>query len=116
MAHRSGGWPRRLLRQAFAAASAITAVLSLDATVVLLTPSDAGPLDADAAGTPVFALVTVAATLAGFVVSSAAGLNPAWAAGVGAAVLAGPALAQRRTTAATIGRSAAVPFLLSCLA
>jgi arsenical pump membrane protein len=38
MARRSGGRPRRLLRQVFAAASAITAVLSLDATVVLLTP------------------------------------------------------------------------------
>jgi arsenical pump membrane protein len=204
MARRSGGRPRRLLRQVFAAASAITAVLSLDATVVLLTPvvfstaarvgtrpkphvyacthlansaslllpvsnltnllafaasglafprfaalmalpwlaaigteyvvlsrffaadldagppdagpPDAGPPDAGAAGTPVFVLVTVAATLAGFVASSAAGLNPAWAAGAGAAVLAVRALAQRRTTGAAIGRSAAVPFLLFVLA
>jgi arsenical pump membrane protein len=33
-----GGDPRRLLMMAFAVASVITAVLSLDATVVLLTP------------------------------------------------------------------------------
>jgi arsenical pump membrane protein len=38
MARRSAGRPRRLLLQVFASASAITAVLSLDATVVLLTP------------------------------------------------------------------------------
>jgi arsenical pump membrane protein len=38
MARRSAGRPRRLLAQVFATASAITAVLSLDATVVLLTP------------------------------------------------------------------------------
>ena len=38
MARRSAGRPRRLLALVFATASAITAVLSLDATVVLLTP------------------------------------------------------------------------------
>lgn len=38
MARTSAGRPRRLLVQVFAAASVITAVLSLDATVVLLTP------------------------------------------------------------------------------
>ena len=38
MARNSKGRPRRLLAQVFASASAITAVLSLDATVVLLTP------------------------------------------------------------------------------
>ncbi|MFF8381876.1 SLC13 family permease [Streptomyces sp. NPDC015661] len=38
MARTSEGRPRRLLKQVFLAASAITAVLSLDATVVLLTP------------------------------------------------------------------------------
>ncbi|MFJ7065711.1 SLC13 family permease [Streptomyces sp. NPDC101115] len=38
MARRAAGRPRRLLTQVFLAASAITAVLSLDATVVLLTP------------------------------------------------------------------------------
>jgi arsenical pump membrane protein len=44
-------------------------------------------------------------------VTSAAGISPAWAAFAGAAVLAGRALAQRRTTPAAIGRAAAVPFL-----
>lgn len=38
MARRSGGQPRRLLAQVFAVTSVTTAVLSLDATVVLLTP------------------------------------------------------------------------------
>jgi arsenical pump membrane protein len=38
MASRSGGRPRRLLVQVFAVAAVTTAVLSLDATVVLLTP------------------------------------------------------------------------------
>jgi arsenical pump membrane protein len=198
MARRSGGRTRRLLAQVFAAASAITAVLSLDATVVLLTPVVyttsaqlgarpkphvyacthlansaslllpvsnltnllafaatglafprfaalmtlpwlaaiateylvlsrffATDLDAGArephgvqptAGTPVFALVTVAATLAGFAAASAAGVNPAWAAFAGAAVLAARALAQRHTSVTAIGRSAAVPFLVFVLA
>jgi arsenical pump membrane protein len=197
MARGCTGRPRRLLAQVFAAASAITAVLSLDATVVLLTPVvfatsarlgarpkphvyacthlansaslllpvsnltnllafaasglafprfaalmalpwlaaiateylvlsrffatdlDAGAQEMPAvqpAGTPVFVLVIVAATLAGFVVASATGVNPAWAAFAGAAVLAGRALAQRRSTATAIGRSAAVPFLVFVLA
>jgi arsenical pump membrane protein len=38
MARRAGGRPRRLLALVFAVAAAVTAVLSLDATVVLLTP------------------------------------------------------------------------------
>lgn len=38
MAHRSHGEPHRLLRMVFVVAAAVTAVLSLDATVVLLTP------------------------------------------------------------------------------
>jgi len=69
----------------------------------------------DPAARPVFVLVTVAATLAGFVAASAAGVSPAWAAFAGAAVLAARALAQRRTTVAAVGRSAAVPFLLFVL-
>jgi arsenical pump membrane protein len=63
------------------------------------------------AGVPVFTLVVVAGTLAGFVVTSAAGVSPAWAAFAGAVVLAVRALAQRRTTLPAIGRAAAVPFL-----
>ncbi len=68
------------------------------------------------AGTPVFALVTVAATLGGFGLASAAGISPAWAAGAGAAVLAGRALARRRVTAAAVARATALPFLLFVLA
>jgi arsenical pump membrane protein len=63
------------------------------------------------AGVPVFTLVVVGGTLAGFVVASAAGVSPAWAAFAGAVVLAVRALAQRRTTLPAIGRAAAVPFL-----
>ena len=192
MAGAAAGRPRRLLAAVFVAASAITAVLSLDATVVLLTPVvfataarlgarakphayaaahlsntaslllpvsnltnllafaasglsftrfaalmavpwlaaiaveyvvmrrffatdlDAGaqPLAAaEPAGTPLFALVTVACTLAGFVLASALGVSPAWAAFAGALVLAARALARRRATPAEIARAADVPFL-----
>jgi len=194
MARTSAGRPRRLLVQVFAMAAVTTAVLSLDATVVLLTPVvfatvarleararphvyacthlansaslllpvsnltnllafaagglafgrfaalmalpwlvaigteylvfrrffaadlDAGAQPAragaaDTTGVPVFALVVVAITLAGFVITSGAGVNPAWAAFAGAAVLAGRALAQRRTTPVKLGRAADAPFL-----
>jgi arsenical pump membrane protein len=193
MAKTSAGRPRRLLAQVFVIAAVTTAVLSLDATVVLLTPvvfataakldvrstpdvyacthlansaslllpvsnltnllafaasglafghfaalmalpwlavigveyavfgrffaSDlsAGPTDparaaADGPGLPRFTLAVVALTLAGFVVASAAGVSPAWAALAGAAVLAARALARRRTTALGVLRAADVPF------
>jgi arsenical pump membrane protein len=197
MARSAAGRPHRLLVQVFAAASMITAVLSLDATIVLLTPVvfataarlgarpkphvyacthlsntaslllpvsnltnllafaasglsftrfaalmalpwlvaiaceyavfrrffatdlDAGaraPLAAEPREVPVFALVTVACTLAGFVLTSAVGINPAWAAFAGAVVLAVRALVQRRTTPTAIVRAAAVPFLAFVLA
>ncbi|MEE4542427.1 SLC13 family permease [Streptomyces sp. V4-01] len=193
MARGAGGGPGRLLVQVFVLASVITAVLSLDATVVLLTPvvfATAARLGArarphvyacthlsntaslllpvsnltnllafEASGlsftrfaalmalpwlaaigaeyavlrrffatdlaagaqpatetaeppaVPVFALATVGCTLAGFVVASVAGVNPAWAAAAGAAVLAVRALARRRTTPVALVRAAAVPFL-----
>jgi arsenical pump membrane protein len=197
MARTAAGRPRRLLAQVFAIASVTTAVLSLDATIVLLTPvvfattarlgtrpkphvyacthlSNTASLllpvsnltnllafaasglsftrfaqltalpwlaaigveyavlrrffaaDLDAAvqspaaqeppELPVFALVTVACTLAGFVATSALGINPAWAAAAGAAVLAVRALARRRTTPAALVRAGAVPFLAFVLA
>ncbi|GAA3834803.1 ArsB/NhaD family transporter [Streptomyces coacervatus] len=197
MARAGAGWPRRLLVQVFVIASVITAVLSLDATVVLLTPvvfattarlgarpkphvyacthlSNTASLllpvsnltnllaftasglnftrfaalmalpwvvaigveyvvfrrffaiDLDAGAQaltgdeppelPLFALVVVASTLAGFVLTSAIGVNPAWAALAGALVLAARALAQRRTTPLAIVRAAAVPFLAFVLA
>ena len=171
------GRPRRLLLEVFGVASIVTAVLSLDATVVLLTPvvfatprrlgtrpkphvyacthlsntaslllpvsnltnllafaasglsftrfagADGGALagrngaeylvfrrffatdlTAGAGRRPpddrrcrCSRSVTVACTLAGFVVASASGVEPAWAAAAGAAVLAVRALARRRT-------------------
>lgn len=192
MARGATGRPRRLLIHVFVTASAITAVLSLDATVVLLTPvvfataarlgarpkphiyacthlsntaslllpvSNLTNLLAFAASglsftrfaalmtlpwlaaiaveyaifrryfatnltastparqtaeqhpVPVFTMVTLATTLAGFALCSTVGINPAWAALAGAAPLAGRALAQRRTTPRQIMRAAAVPFL-----
>ncbi|RSS53698.1 SLC13 family permease [Streptomyces sp. WAC06614] len=65
---------------------------------------------------PLFALVTVAATLAGFAVASAVGIDPAWAAAAGATVMAVRALVRRHTTPAAIVRSAALPFLAFVLA
>ncbi|MER8231417.1 SLC13 family permease [Streptomyces sp. NPDC094049] len=189
--------PRRLLGAVFALASLITAVLSLDATVVLLTPvvfvtaarmgarpaphayasahlSNTASLllpvsnltnllaftasglgftrfallmllpwltaiaieyvvfrrffarDLAAPATPVeppppapvplFALLTVAATLVSFAVASATGIDPAWAATAGAAVLAVRALARQHTTPRALARSAALPFLAFVLA
>lgn len=197
MARTSAGLPRRLLVQVFALASVITAVLSLDATIVLLTPVVfatsarlgarsrphvyacthlsntaslllpvsnltnllafaasglsftrfaalmalpwlvaiaveyvvfrrffATDLDAGASApptgqqpeVPVFALVTVGCTLAGFVLTSAFGVDPAWAAFAGAAVLTVRALARRRTTPRAVLGAAAVPFLAFVLA
>ncbi|MFI9066400.1 arsenic transporter [Streptomyces sp. NPDC053429] len=197
MARTAAGRPRRLLVQVFALASAITAVLSLDATIVLLTPVvfataarlgarsrphvyacthlsntaslllpvsnltnllafaasglsftrfaalmvlpwlvaiaveyvvfrrffatdlDAGasaPATSEPHEVPVFALATVACTLAGFVLTSALGIDPAWAAFAGAGVLAVRALARRRTTPTAILRASAVPFLSFVLA
>jgi arsenical pump membrane protein len=188
---------QRLLRQVFVIAAAITAVLSLDATVVLLTPVvlttvrrlrapvrphayatahlanaaslllpvsnltnllafhavdlsfakftvvmalpwlvavgtvylvfrvffrrdlrvEPDPPDAQPAPPiPVFALVVVALTLAGFVIAEAAGVAPAWAALAGAVVMAIRSLARRHTTAVAIVRAANVPFLVFVLA
>ncbi|WP_197288205.1 SLC13 family permease [Nocardia sp. NRRL S-836] len=192
----AAGRPQRLLAGVFGLASVITAVLSLDATVVLLTPvvfataaragvrpkapvyacthlsntastllpvsnltnllafaasglsftrfaglmagpwvvavlaeyvvfrrffaSELGtstePRHEEAPRMPVFALATVVATLAGFVVTSAIGVDPAWAATAGTAVLAVRALAGRRTTAGKIAKSVSVPFLAFVLA
>jgi arsenical pump membrane protein len=197
MARTAAGRPRRLLLTVFVLASVITAVLSLDAAVVLFTPVvfataarlgarsrphvyacthlsntaslllpvsnltnllafaasglsftrfaalmalpwlvaigaeyavfrrffatdlDAGARARPAAEppeVPVFVLAVVASTLAGFALTSAFGVNPAWAALAGAAILATRALVQRRTTPAAIVRAANVPFLLFVLA
>lgn len=197
MARRARGRPVRLLTAVFALASAITAVLSLDATVVLLTPvvfataartgvrpkphvyacthlsntaslllpvsnltnllafaasglsftrfaalmalpwlvaigaeyvvfrrffardlaaAVPSPRTCETPELPLFALVTVACTLAGFVVTSAFGVAPVWAALAGALVLAGRALLRRRASALSVVRAAAPSFLAFVLA
>jgi arsenical pump membrane protein len=195
LARASRGDPVRLLRGVFGLASVTTAVLSLDTTVVLLTPvvldtaarlrvrlkppvyacthlaNSASLLlpvsnltnllaftvagltlirfgalmalpwlaaiaveyvvfrwffaaDLAVAGQPVrrpvprlprFALLTVTATLAGFVVTSLAGLNPAWAAFGGACLLAVRGLARRTETPAGLAQAIGIPFLLFVL-
>ncbi|WP_425424717.1 SLC13 family permease [Streptomyces aurantiacus] len=72
--------------------------------------------EAEPVDTPVFALATVACTLAGFVVASALGVEPAWAAFAGALVLAGRALVRGRTTPLAVARATSLPFLAFVLA
>ncbi|KUI35363.1 arsenic transporter [Mycobacterium sp. IS-1496] len=60
---------------------------------------------------PVFVLVVLALTLAGFAVTSLFDVSPAWAALAGAVVLGVRGLVQRRSTVTGILRSANVPFL-----
>ena len=64
---------------------------------------------------PRFPLAVVLATLAGFAVTSFAGVSPAWAAAAGACVLAARSLARHQITVTGILRAAAVPFLLFVL-
>ncbi|MEV0672842.1 SLC13 family permease [Mycobacterium sp. NPDC050441] len=60
---------------------------------------------------PVFVLVVLGLTLAGFVVTSVFDVSPAWAALAGAVVLGVRSLAQRRSTIGGIARAVNVPFL-----
>jgi len=83
----------------------------LNATPKGVTPAHTAPVRV-----PVFALAVLAATLAGFAVTSLAQVNPAWAAAGGAAVLAVRALTRRDTSPAAIWRAADVPFLAFVLA
>ncbi|MEU7046092.1 SLC13 family permease [Streptomyces varsoviensis] len=197
VARRGGGSPGRLLGGVFAVAAVVTAVLSLDATVVLLTPvvfataarvgarvrphayatahlansaslllpvsnltnllafaasgltftrfaalmappwlaaiaveyavfrrffradltNGAHPVRAGAAPpVPAFTLLVLALTLGGFVVTSFADANPAWAALGGALVLGVRALLRRRTTVPALVRAANPLFCLFVLA
>jgi arsenical pump membrane protein len=77
----------------------------------------AGPPAARAADAPLprvprFALITVLATLAGFVLTSLTGLNPAWAAGAGAMVLAARSLIRGHDPPAGLARALGIPFVL----
>jgi arsenical pump membrane protein len=65
---------------------------------------------------PVFTLVVLALTLAGFALVSLAGLNPAWAALGGAAMLAVRALSRRRTTVGGLVGAASPLFCVFVLA
>lgn len=60
---------------------------------------------------PLFVLVVLGLTLAGFVVTSVFDVSPAWAALAGAVVLGVRSLAQRRSTIGGIVRAVNAPFL-----
>jgi arsenical pump membrane protein len=196
MAWGARGRPQRLLAWVFAVAAAITAVLSLDATVVLLTPvvfataarmrtspkphvyacshlANSGSLllpvsnltnllafhatelsfarfaalmalpTLAAVGVewvvlrrffavelerprgrsapperrplPRFPLAVVAATLAGFAVSSGVGIEPVWVAAAGALALSVPALVRSRVAPARLARAVEPDFLVFVL-
>jgi arsenical pump membrane protein len=75
----------------------------------------AGPSAGALPRVPLFALITVAATLAGFVVTSFIGVNPAWAAFGGACVLAARGLIRGEETTLGVVRAVSIPFLLFVL-
>jgi arsenical pump membrane protein len=65
--------------------------------------------------TGVLSVAEARATLAGFVLTSFAGVNPAWAALAGACLLGARELARRQVTALDLIRAASLPFLLFVL-
>jgi arsenical pump membrane protein len=65
---------------------------------------------------PVFVLVVVGLTLAGFAIAQSVGVAPAWAALAGASTLAVRSLRHRRTSVVEIVRSVNVSFLVFVLA
>jgi arsenical pump membrane protein len=67
--------------------------------------------DSDDVAVPVFVLVVLALTLAGFAVTSLFGVSPAWAALAGAVVLGVHGLVRGRSTVAGIADALDVPFL-----
>jgi arsenical pump membrane protein len=73
------------------------------------------PLPARRPAVPTFTLAAVALTLAGFVVTSLLGINPAWAALAGAVLLAVRALRGKRTTLHGVLGSTSPLFLLFVL-
>ncbi|MCW2944536.1 MAG: putative rane efflux protein [Actinoallomurus sp.] len=75
------------------------------------SPTRTGQVDV-----PVFTLAVLALTLAGFAVTSFAGINPAWAALAGALILATRALHQRRTSVRELAGAVSPLFCLFVLA
>jgi arsenical pump membrane protein len=85
------------------------ALRALFARDLAVTPRRAEPLpDVEM---PVFVLIVLALTLAGFAAASLFDISPAWAALAGAVVLGVRGLAQGRSSMAGIARSVNVPFL-----
>lgn len=83
-----------------------------------LTAAEPQPPNADEPmpTAPRFAIAVVAATLAGFVITSALGVNPAWAAAGGALILATHAIVRGKTSLVTMLRATDPPFLIFVLA
>ena len=81
----------------------------------LAAPAAARAAQAPLPRIPRFALVTVLATLAGFVLTSLAGLNPAWAAAAGAVVLAARSLIRGQDRPAELAQALSIPFLVFVL-
>ncbi|HEY0226825.1 MAG TPA: SLC13 family permease [Mycobacterium sp.] len=75
-------------------------------------PEDLGPPPRP----PVFVLVVMGLTLAGFAVCQSVGVAPAWVAAAGAVALAVRSLSRRHTSVVEILRSAQVSFLVFVLA
>ena len=75
-------------------------------------PEEPGP----APRPPIFVLIVVGLTLAGFAVAQSVGVAPAWVALAGATVLAVRSLRRGHTTVVEIARSASVSFLVFVLA
>ena len=81
------------------------------------TSATEAPDDPDSPITvPTFTVIVVAATLAGFAVTSLAGLNPAWAALGGVLILGVRALVRRRATVGELASSASPFFCAFVLA
>ena len=80
----------------------------LVAEPVTVDPAAAPPM-------PRFPLLVVAAMLAGFAVGSPLGVEPAWVAGAAALVLAGHALARRRTTVRAVAHATHLSFAVFVL-
>jgi arsenical pump membrane protein len=81
-----------------------------------LAAAAAPPPPAPRPPVPAFTLTVLGLTLAGFVVASLAGVNPAWAALGGALVLGVRALARRTATPRTLAAAASPLFCLFVLA
>jgi arsenical pump membrane protein len=98
-----------------AAVAAVYVVFRLFFARDLRLPPDPGEVG-PAPRPPVFVLVVVALTLAGFAVSESVGVAPAWVALAGAAVLAVRSLSRRHTSVVQIVRAVNVSFLVFVLA